>query len=323
MIESNQPRPKRNAIELFLKSFLANQISQRTAQEYQRDITQFGSFLIQTAPNAAHNLKFLTKHHLIAFRQELERGGYAPNTTNRKLASVSSYLSFLASEGLIDRDIVYGVKRLRYTNRRETYAFSEEQVSEILNALPRTTPSERLRFTLLCVGFYTGLRSTALRHIKVGDIIEAFGHTIIKVIEKGSKTHEVILHPVAKAAVDTYIAAYNEAGFTFEKTSYLFQAPPSRNKGQNKPINATTLNYYVEECAKKIGLQTKGAFRMSAHAMRATFATNLLRNDTPLDLVQHGLGHASPATTAKYNKQQYTAERSAFLRVNYKDPKKP
>ncbi len=55
----------------------------------------------------------------------------------------------------------------------------------------------------------------------------------------------------------------------------------------------------------------------SPHSLRATAATNTLRNGEDLRKVQEWLGHANISTTALYDKRDSAPEDSPTFRVRY------
>ena len=83
------------------------------------------------------------------------------------MSAVSSLCKHLAHEGFIEKDLSYGLKRPRSDNRRETADFSDDEVKLLFSALDEKKRSFTSHRALLAVGFYTGLRSAEIRHLKL------------------------------------------------------------------------------------------------------------------------------------------------------------
>ncbi|MUN55994.1 tyrosine-type recombinase/integrase [Kocuria koreensis] len=58
-----------------------------------------------------------------------------------------------------------------------------------------------------------------------------------------------------------------------------------------------------------------GYGRISAHVFRHSHATHALDAGVPLDRLQDSFGHASPATTQRYNRARERLERSSALTI--------
>jgi len=65
-----------------------------------------------------------------------------------------------------------------------------------------------------------------------------------------------------------------------------------------KRLTVETVSRMVKSYFKEAGIDGK---RITAHSIRHTFATNILRNGAPLGVVQRSLGHSSVKTTERYS----------------------
>ena len=301
-----------NDSKQILASFFANISSPLTAREYKYAVKDFLSFL---GGDISHP-KELKRYHIVFYRNYLKDSGLFPNTIQKKMSAVSSFCKFLAEDGLVDKDITYGVRRPRTENKLETSDLTDEEVKKIFNALDPKKYNYFFYRAILAVGFYTGLRSQEIRHLRIKNIGDVDGIKILHLKIKGDKTHEIPLHPFVLKAIYEHLEKLSVYGIdTTNPEQVLF---PSMKHRTNKPMTAVGLYYIFKGCLKKAGISKNDFRRYSPHSMRATFASHLLNTkEEPLEDVQKALGHASPTTTQKYNKRKKGHHESLVYRIDY------
>jgi len=64
-------------------------------------------------------------------------------------------------------------------------------------------------------------------------------------------------------------------------------------------------------------MDEEGGFKIGAHALRATAATNALDHQADIAKVQEWLGHANIATTRIYDRRKTRPEDSPTFKVSY------
>lgn len=299
-------------LEKTLGAFLHSHGSELTSREYARAGREFLGLAFQ---DIAH-IGELTRDHLILYQKWLKTRGQAQKTILKKMSAVSSLCKHLAHEGFIERDLSYGLKRPRSDNRRETADFSDDEVRRLFAALNEKRKSYTSHRALLAVGFYTGLRSAEIRNLKLGNVAEVKRHRILSLRIKGDKPHEIPLNPFAFRCISEHIERLGVLGFDVKNPEqWLF---PSLSPVRNQPISSTALEKILTNLVKNSGIKCSTVRRYSPHSMRATLAGHLLNVvEAPLDQVQRTLGHASPATTIKYNKREANHDKNPVYRIEY------
>jgi site-specific recombinase XerD len=299
-------------LEKTILAFLNSHGSELTSREYARTGREFLGFAFQDIQSISE----LGRDHLILYQKWLKTRGQAQKTILKKMSAVSSLCKHLAHEGFVDQDLTYGLKRPRSDNRRETADFTDDEVRRIFSALDGKRKSFTSHRALLAVGFYTGLRSAEIRHLKVRNLAEVKGHRILSLRIKGDKPHEIPLNPFAFRCLEEHIERLGELGLDVKNPEqWLF---PSLSPIRNQPISATALEKILKNLVKKSGIRASSVRRYSPHSMRATLAGHLLNVvEAPLDQVQRTLGHASPATTIKYNKREANHDKNPVYRIEY------
>lgn len=299
-------------LEKTLAAFFCSQGSELTSREYLRAGREFLGLSFQDIQSISE----LSRDHLIFYQKWLKQRGQAQKTILKKMSAVSSLCKHLAHEGFIAKDLSYGLKRPRSDNRRETADFSDDEVRKLFAALDPKRKSFTSHRALLAVGFYTGLRSAEIRHLKVYNLSEIKGHRVLSLRIKGDKPHEVPLNPFAYCCISEHIERLSMLGFDIQDPDqWLF---PSLSPIRNSPISSTALEKILKVLINKSGIPCAGVRRYSPHSMRATLAGHLLNVvEAPLDQVQITLGHASPATTIKYNKREANHDKNPLYRIEY------
>ena len=131
----------------------------------------------------------------------------------------------------------------------------------------------------------------------------------IKISGKGGKTRYVPLHPAASGLIHDYL---DSAGHGHEDTGALFRsASNNRDKESQKPITPDGVYKLVQKYSEKLG------FKIGAHSLRATAATNALDHQADIAKVQEWLGHANIATTRIYDHRKTRPEDSPTFKVAY------
>lgn len=319
-----------NALELEVRnhatSFLANQRSRLTAIEYKKDLNGFVEFLQKHCPNVKE-LSQLKKSDIIIYKTFLEMKGYAASTIGRRLTAVSEFLKYLATDGVVEKDLFYGIKYPKVINKRETIAFTDLEVVSILASIDTTELYGKFHHAILSMAFGTALRSSELRFLKKGDIAQINGFKVIRVKTKGSKVLELPLHNYVVESVDRYLKNLESRGVVLTDSDFLFQSPPNRRGHKAmpikslKPIHHSTLDSILKKYAGKLAIKTGAVYRVSPHSIRATVATSLRRNGEELESVQRLLNHANISTTQRYDKSTREIKDSASLKVKYFDRK--
>ncbi|MBC8550257.1 MAG: tyrosine-type recombinase/integrase [Candidatus Brocadiales bacterium] len=298
-------------LETIFKAFLVNFESKATMKEYALAAKEF--FML-VGPHI-QDVGELKREHIIFYKTKLKKRGLAHKTILKKLSAISSLCKYLAHEGLVDKDITYGVKRPKDYNKKETKAFTEIEVRKIFESMNPDAFAYLSHRAILAVGFYTGLRSSEMRNLKIENYCKVDGHKVLKTTIKGDKPHEIPLNPFAVKCIDEHLEKLRDWDLGIAPGDYLF---PRVRPLANKPISAKGLRKILHDKLKLAGIAISGVRRYSPHSMRATLATHLLNKvEAPLEDVQKLLGHSTPATTQKYNKRDKGHGKSPVYKIDY------
>jgi integrase/recombinase XerD len=268
--------------------------AKNTLEAYRRDLTDYADYLAARGRSIATATRDDAQDHVAG----LATLGFKATTTARHLSAIRQLHKFLYAEGYRGDDPTVhldGPKRGRALPK----ILSVEEVDRLLAAAregiddPERPMLERLRaarMTALLETLYaSGLRVSELVSLK--RTAARPGVEVLSVVGKGSKERIVPLTPVAKQAMQAYLALLAEAERD-RASPWLF--PSSAGSGH---LTRQHFGRDLKGVARAAGIRPD---RVSPHVLRHAFASHLLQNGADLRSVQMMLGHADIATTQIY-----------------------
>jgi site-specific recombinase XerD len=290
--------------------WFANLGNAATRRAYENALQDFMTF---TGIVRSDEFRTVTRAHVIAWRDDLARRepALSSQTIRHRLAALSSLFEYLCDRNAVTHNPVKGVKRPPVESYEgKTPAIGDHQARELLAAPPGDDLRGKRDRAMLATLLYHALRRDELCRLKVKDAKnERRGVQHLKVSGKGGKTRYVPLHPAAAGLISDYLA---EAGHGGEDGGALFR-PLHRARAESDAGAITPDGLY------KIVRKYSGAlgFKIGAHALRATAATNALDHQADIAKVQEWLGHANIATTRIYDHRKTRPEDSPTFKVAY------
>ena len=128
---------------------------------------------------------------------------------------------------------------------------------------------------------------------------------------KAGKRNRLAIHQELQILINSYL---NVAGHGMENSSYLFftvRNAPNCSAPERK-LSRKTVDYLFKKYAKQASL-----YGVTPHSARATFITQALENNCPIEAVQKTVGHSQIKTTQMYDKRRTKYRESASFAVRY------
>lgn len=276
-------------IDQFL-NFLAveKNASPNTLAAYRNDLAQFEGWYARKGGGA---LEEATAAQLTAFVEYLrDEMKYKSATVARKVASLKSFYSFLAGEGIIEADPTEQVKSPQ-VGKQLPRALTVQEVDELLEQPARkNTPEARRDRAMLELLYHTGLRVTELVSLDVHDVELEKLPVTVRCVGKGDKERVLTIPNETVDELRQYIFHVRPKLVRNRRETALFV----NRRGQRLTRQGFWL--ILKTYAKEAGLDTA----ITPHTLRHTFATHQLAGGVPLRYVQDALGHASISTTQIY-----------------------
>ena len=286
--------------------------NKHTKRAYLKDVQQFSQF---SGITQVDDLRDVTRAHVIAFRDYLQRQDLAAATIRRKIAALGALFDHLCNVNSIRYNPCSGVKRpTEGANEGKTPALSNEQAKRMLCAPPEGTLKGIRDRAILAILLYHGLRREELCKLKVKDIEHRQGIPHFIVYGKRDRIRYVPIHPAATRLMNAYRAMDCRIE---EPYSPLFR--PVKNNTSKvllKHLSSDAIYKMVRKYATQAGLVSEIS-NIGAHAMRATAATNALEHAADIAKVQEMLGHSNISTTKLYDRRSSNPEDSAVFKIEF------
>jgi site-specific recombinase XerD len=267
------------AVERYTRDLERAPLAVRTRDAYGQHVGAYGAWLAgRPEPGVAITEPRGRDHAARDFKRYLKvERGWKPSSVNLALAAVDHFNRFL---GLGPAN----VKREPLAQAAPK-ALSEEQQRALLRAAEASRPRDRAIVTLL---LYTALRLQEVVALDVDDVsISARKGMLVVRSGKGDAYREVPLNASSRKAVDDWLKDRGKP--TGDDERGLFVGP------RGLRLTPRSVDRVVRGVADRAGLE------LSAHVLRHTCVTNLVRAGNDLVLVAELAGHRRLETTRRYS----------------------
>ena len=232
---------------------------------------------------------FVTHAELRGYLAEMSRARYSAATMNRRLSSVRDLYRWLVEEGVTTEDAAAAIvspKRAKTLPRTLT----EDEAERLLEACDGRDARDVRDRAFLELLYATGARISEVSKLDVRDV--DLNQEQVRLEGKGSKTRIVPIYDLAAERVRSYVLEARPGlaakGNTREEALFI--------STRGNRMSADALRTVFERRAVAAGIDRP----VTPHAMRHTFATELLSGGADLRSVQTLLGHADLSTTQIY-----------------------
>lgn len=267
------------AISLFLANLDSKECSPGTLRTYQKNLTQFISYL-EAQWNGPVELSEVSASTIDQYLQDLKHVRQHRAATRANVYhTLRSFYRFAVKRGWLDRNPMEDVDPVRVPERERTYLLPEE-----VNALIDTIDSPLVQFTVLFL-YHTGLRISECVHLTL-DQVDLEQRVVHVIAGKGGKDRTV---PLSHRLADR-VAHYLRYERPLVPTNrFLVTA-------KTGALSANYVNDVLRKAAKELGWER----HVSAHTLRHSFASELVRQGVNIVQVQKLLGHRNVAVTSIY-----------------------
>jgi integrase/recombinase XerC len=283
----------REAVEDWL-AYLATerQLAANTSEAYGRDIGQFLAFLakhLNRLPDMKQLLS-LSSRDVRAFLAARRGEGVGSRSLARTLSALRMFYKFLERRGIGKNDAIRAVSlpKLPHSVPKPLTAPKATALVDGADIMSPDAPEWIVArdTAVLALLYGSGLRISEALTLQRKDA-PVKGRDMLRVHGKGGKTRVVPVLPIAREAVERYLALCPVR---------LASDGPLFIGARGKQLSPRIIQLKVAGARVALGLPDTA----TPHALRHSFATHLLGAGADLRAIQELLGHASLSTTQGY-----------------------
>lgn len=265
-----------------------------TIEGYKVAIRHFISWINKNAVSAPQRADILAYKQALQTEHSEKTGGIlSPGTQARYLRAVKMFFKWAASEGLY-RNVADNVRapRIRQDNTHRD-ALQEEDVRRILDSIDRSTATGKRDYAMILLAVTGALRIIEMQRADIADMKVIAGEPVLFIQGKGrdEKDEYKKLVPAVVDAIKDYLATRPEA----KSGEPLFTS--TSNRAQGKRITEPGISRIIKTRFRAAGYDSN---RITAHSLRHTGITMLLKAGATIQEAQHYGRHATPNTTGIY-----------------------
>lgn len=225
-------------------------------------------------------------------------------TTNKKYFVVYAkrMFGYLADADIVAND--YSVV-LPMLNKRKTIpsVYSPDEIKQLLDSVERFTPSGKRDYAILQVAVRLGLRASDIRLLRFDNV--DFDNAVVRFVQfKTSIPNQLPLPQEVADALRDYIDNGREE--SAEAIIFL--------NGYGQPLHPHAVSTITMRHFKQSGIDF-GRRKHSSHALRMSFASQLIAENVPYEVVRAALGHSSRESTRHYVEFDIESLRTCALEV--------
>ena len=264
-------------------------LSENTQKGYASDLADYSRWCESNGVDALN----VTHKELRAYLAELSRARYATTTINRRLSAIRGLYGWMSLHGGVSSDAASSVASPKVA-RVLPKTMTDSEAERLLDCCDVSSPAGLRDRSFLELLYACGARISEVSRLDVGSIDFAGGS--VKLFGKGSKERVVPLYELALDWAKRYVQEARPALLARSKKACDKDEAALFISTRGRRMSADALRVVFERHVAQAGLDPA----LTPHAMRHTFATELLSGGADLRSVQELLGHESLSTTQIY-----------------------
>ncbi len=259
--------------------------SAHTLRAYRQDLEDFARWCARYQIETTE----VTHRHMRGYLAEMQ--AYLDRrSSNRHLSALKGFYAHLLAQQAIEQDpcaLLGGVKQQKTLPRIVVEDDMHRLLDVYIDQAKAGDPLALRDRALLELLYAAGLRISEAASLTLDSFDASMAQ--MRVMGKGSKERIIPLYDLAREKLEAYLLQ-GRPSLVKKPSPYVFLSR------RGNPMSADALRRVFKQALAEAGLDQS----LSPHAMRHTFATDLLNGGADLRSVQEMLGHASLSTTQIY-----------------------
>lgn len=275
-------------------------LAANTLRAYREDLEAFCAWVTR----AGIDPFALSHRDLRSYLGELSKAGYATRTLARHLSSLRGLYRWMQREGLCSSAVAATVATPKLAKSLPK-TMSDADARALISTCEGADAVSLRDRAFLELLYATGARVSEASALTVADV--DLKRAQVRLFGKGSKERIVPIYPAAARSVQDYL---EQGRPELVRAGHPTNALLLSTRGN--PMSADALRTVFSRRVAQAGLDPS----LTPHAMRHTFATELLGGGADLRSVQELLGHESLSTTQVYTHLSVERLRDAERRAH-------
>jgi site-specific recombinase XerD len=288
----------------FIRSFFEDHLSYRrnasrnTVQSYRDGLKLLLAFAAEQRKRPATKLlvRDITEEIVVAFLSHLEKTrANSIQTRNHRLVAIQRLFDYIAAR---DPRLLHQCHRIatippkRGAVLPEIHYLEKEQLTALLDAIPKDSARGRRDYTLLLFMYNTGARVQEVADTRVSWLTLTAPFKV-ELLGKGRKWRTCPLWESTAQHLHQFI---DQRKYGAGQDDYLFV------NRHGRPLSRSGIADMIQRYTAKAAATMPGlkAYRVTPHTFRHTTAMHLLQSGVEVNVIRSWLGHVSIATTNRY-----------------------
>lgn len=283
--------------------------SPETIKSYLNDVKLFLTYIYNSRNLDTVSLETVMKKDIATFLRKQHRHA-AKSSRNRRLMSLRTFFKSLIQADLLTKNPAQEVDVAKTEKGRLPVYLNDEELEMFFRSIPKGDYYIRNKCMLMLMAL-TGLRVIEVHNLNLSDLIRDENDPGIQVLGKGNKNRYIPLPLQLYELLLEYEKIFRPKPKSGHSNAFFLSKMGTRiSRRRIQEVVEETFNQLI----KKPGFEYLEQKRLSAHKLRHTFGTDMVRSGADLVTIQQLMGHTNLNTTQIYthvsNEQKQKAMRN-------------
>jgi len=265
-------------LKKFENHLIFNEKSKWTIKGYANEMEYFKNYL-EELYNCPVYVEDITKDDLKGYLNFIRENGYKASSRNRVLFVFRSFYNFTQEEHITEEHLAKDLKPIK-TRKKERVYLTAEEVAELVEKLDHEIVKAAVQTM-----YYSGLRVSECTNLTFDDL--DLKNQVLHVRQgKGNRDRDI---PICNDLLEI-LTDYLKNVRPNISSNYIFATKLSGE------LSGAYINRKLKEAVDALGWKKK----VTAHILRHSFASNLVKHDVNIYKIQKLLGHSNISVTSLY-----------------------
>lgn len=250
-------------------------------------------FLLAVHTSNTSDIKNINFETIDSFSATLtDAEGICANVRRARCHQVAAYLKWLYIHKHTDKDFSVQLPNFKRTAPQIPEVWSSEEIERLLSVIDTANPVGRRNYAIFLILVRTGLRISDVLRLRFSNI--DWKSNCITLFQQ--KTGNALSLPISKE-IGLAIISYLQDGRPVSTSEYIFlsQTAPFQPLAEHNNFNSEMRKYM-----RRAGIALPEKKHAGVHAIRHSFATNMLKQGASVQDISQILGHSNINVTETY-----------------------